>query len=124
MNEQILIIDDDEKFSKMLRFLFMAKSFKVEYVSSGKEALELLEEVKPDLIILDIMMPDMDGFEVCERIKSATLLKSIPIIILSALASSQNRDKAVALGAYDYFEKPFKSADLVSKAIEAMKGDS
>lgn len=120
MDNLVLIVDDDEKLSKMLGFLFMAKGFKVEYARNGSSALDLLERIKPNVIILDIMMPGMDGFEVCERIKEDSSLNEIPVIVLSALPSIQSKKKILALGAYDYFEKPFKSSDLIEKALEAV----
>ncbi len=120
MEKTILIIDDDEKLSKMLGFLFMAKGFKVEYARDGSSALDLLRRIKPNVIILDIMMTGMDGFEVCEKIKDDSSLKEIPVIVLSALPSVKNQEKMLALGAYDYFKKPFKSSDLVEKALEAI----
>ena len=121
MEKIVLIIDDDEKLSKMLAFLFMAKGFKVEFAKSGPEAFAILERIKPSIMILDIMMPDMDGFEVCEKVKGDPILRDIPVIILSALSSDQNREKSISLGAYAYFEKPFKSTELVSKAVEAIE---
>ena len=117
----ILIIDDDEKLSKMLGFLFTAKGFKVEYAKSGGDAFEALNRMRPNVIILDIMMPGMDGFEVCKKFKEKEEIKDIPVIMLSALPSAQNREKSLELGAYSYFEKPFKSMDLVAKAIEALE---
>ena len=121
MEKIVLIVDDDEKLSKMLAFLFMAKGFKVESANSGPAAFEVLERIKPSIVILDIMMPGMDGFEVCEKVKGDPILKDIPVIILSALSSEENREKSVSLGAYAYFEKPFKSAELVSRAVEAIE---
>lgn len=121
MEKIILIIDDDEKLSKMLGFLFTAKEFKVEYAKNGVEAFDILDRVKPGVIILDIMMPGMDGFEICRKFKEMEEIKNIPVIMLSALPSAQNREKSLSLGAYSYFEKPFKSMDLVASAIEALK---
>lgn len=120
MEKSVLIVDDEEKLSKMLGFLFMAKGFKVEYARDGSSALDLLRRIKPNVIILDIMMPGIDGFEVCEKIKDDSSLKEIPVIVLSALPSMQSKEKILALGAYDYFEKPFRSSDLVEKALEAV----
>ena len=121
MEKIVLIIDDDEKLSKMLAFLFMEKEIKDEYGNSGPAAFKVLERVKPSIVILDVMMPEMDGFEVCEKVKDDPILKDIPVIILSALSSEQNREKSISLGAYAYFEKPFKSTELVSKAVEAIE---
>lgn len=121
MTKTILIVDDDEKLSKMLSFLFMAKGFTVDHAKNGNHAFEKLNQNRPDAVILDLMMPGIDGFEVCKKIKGDKKLKDIPVIVLSALPSAENKGKASALGAYAYFEKPFKSSDLVSKTLEAIE---
>ena len=121
MGKTVLIIDDDVKLSKMLGFLFMAKRFAVEHATSGGAAFDILNRTKPDLIILDIMMPGMDGFEVCRKFKEKEAIKDIPVIMLSALPSPQNKEKSIELGAFSYFEKPFKSVDLIACAMEALE---
>jgi len=121
MEKTVLIVDDDDKLSKMLGFLFMAKGFKAEYARNGGDALDKLKGIKPGVIILDIMMPGMDGYEVCRKIKEDPATKDIPIIALSALSETQGKEDMISLGAYYYFEKPFKSSDLVEKAIEALE---
>lgn len=121
MKKTILIVDDDKELIKMLSYLFIAKKFEVEVADSGVTALKLLERVKPDVIFLDLMMPDMDGFQFCEVVKKDNLLKDIPIIVLSAMPADKNRDRVLALGAVDYFEKPFKSMDLVNKSLEIIQ---
>lgn len=116
----ILTVDDDENTRKMLSFLFVAKGFKVISAKDGIDAFEILKLTKPDVIILDIMMPGMGGFELCKRIKADNNLKEIPIIVLTALASSEDRERAFSLGVYDYLEKPFRPHDLVRKITEVL----
>lgn len=121
MNKKVLIVEDDDKMCKMLSFLFTAKGIKVKSVHNGFEAFKSLEEERPDSIILDLMMPEMDGIEFCSKIKEKSSLKEIPVIVLSALSSSVNKEKMISLGAANYLSKPFKSADLMNSVISAMK---
>ena len=116
-----LIVDDDKHLVKLVTFLFMGNGFNVRSADNGVSGLELLEKKIPDVIILDLMMPDMDGYEFLTRIKGDYKFKDIKVIVLSALTESAAKEKVLALGAYDYFEKPFKSTLLVKKAIEAIE---
>jgi DNA-binding response OmpR family regulator len=121
MDETVLIVEDDEKLCKMLSFLFMSKGIKVKIAHNGIEALKSLEEERPDSIILDIMMPKMDGFEFCSKIKKESSLREIPVIALSALPSSLNEGKMLSLGAADYITKPFKAEDVMNRVLSAME---
>ncbi len=118
----ILIVEDDGKLSKMLSFLFAAKGFDAHIATSGKEAFETLKGWVPNIILLDLMMPEMNGFEVCEKLKNDDKLKDIPVIILSALTEEKHKQRVMALGATDYFCKPFTSTTLVNRVIEVLEG--
>lgn len=117
----ILLVDDDGHLTKMLTFLFIANGFKLEASKNGLDALDTLKKITPEAIILDIMMPVMNGFEFLKRIKENITLKGLPVIVLSALPSAHNRERALSLGAYDYIVKPFKSSELINKTIEAIE---
>lgn len=117
----VLIVDDDDKLVKMLQFLFVAKGFKVQSAENGIDALEKLKTNMPDVIILDIMMPEMDGREFLKEIKADALMKEVPVVVLTAIGFDGSKPQLLSLGAYAYFEKPFKSAELVSKTIEAIE---
>lgn len=119
--KKILVIDDDDKIRKMLTFLFLAKGFDVGSAENGLEALKVAEELLPDVIIVDLMMPVMDGFEFCKRVREKALLKGTPLIVLSALTAAEYREKIGPLDVYACIEKPFRSADIVQKAEEAVK---
>lgn len=82
--------------------------------------MELLKHFKPDVIILDLRMPGMNGFEVCEKIKKDDRLKDIPIVCLSALPASQHQEHASSVGACDYIEKPFSTKALIAKIEEVI----
>ncbi len=105
----------------MLALLFERRGFDVEFTDSGSNAMALLEHFKPDVIILDIWMPGMDGFEVCKKIKKDGQLKDIPIIFLSALPTSQHQERALSVGACAYIEKPFSSKELIDKVENVIK---
>ena len=119
-HKKILIIDDDLRLDKMLVLMFEGHGLATEFAASGSHALEILTQFRPDAIILDLMMPGMDGFEVCERIKKDTALKDIPVIVLTALPADVHKERALSLGACAYIEKPFVSAKLLDKIKEVM----
>ena len=108
----------------MLTFLFMANGFKLEIAKNGIDGLEALKRIKPEAVILDNMMPVMNGFEFLGKIKEVASLIDIPVIVLSALPSTDNQEKALSLGAYDYMVKPFKSSELIQKTLEAIEAGS
>ena len=117
----VLLIDDDKKIRKMLSFLFLAQGFTVKEAENGSAALDVLGESNPDVIIVDLMMPVMDGFEFCKRIKEDQRYDSTPLIILSALSASEYKSKIESLDIYGCFEKPFRSSDVLQKAMEAVQ---
>jgi two-component system KDP operon response regulator KdpE len=114
----ILVIDDEAQILRALRTILTAKQFKVSVASRGEEGLALAAAQAPDLIILDLSLPDMDGIEVCERLREWT---QVPIIILSVRESE--RDKVIALdkGADDYLTKPFGIEELLARIRVALR---
>ena len=111
MKKQILVIDDELTMTTLLEF-FLGEKYKVNAVSSGQEALEWLENNLPDLIISDIQMSEMDGFELLETIRLGGFTKHTPVIMLSGKSESKERVKCYQLGAQDYLTKPFNPEEL------------
>jgi sigma-B regulation protein RsbU (phosphoserine phosphatase) len=111
----ILIVDDSPVNLKVLSAILTKAGLQIIEAQDGREALRLASERLPDLVILDIMMPEMDGFEVCQRLKAATLTKEIPVIFLSALGEASNKVRGLELGAEDYITKPFDRAEVVAR---------
>ncbi|MCB1191465.1 MAG: hybrid sensor histidine kinase/response regulator [Leptospiraceae bacterium] len=111
----VLIVDDTPKNIQLLASVLQSKDYQINAAINGKDALNRLDKVIPDLILLDIMMPEMDGFEVCQKIKSSELLKNIPIIFLTAKTETEDIVRGFNLGAADYITKPFNSAELLSR---------
>ena len=113
----VLVVEDKASLTQMLQFLFLSKGLNVQIAFNGKEALEKLGSISPDLILLDIMMPQMDGFEVLERLKGNPDTAGIPVIMLTARKSREDMDKARNLGAVEYITKPFKAVEVVDKVL-------
>ena len=111
-NPCILAVDDEESMLKLLRVNLAVGGFKVVTASNGISALELLEEYKPDLAILDIMMPGLDGFQVLDLIRQRS---TIPVIMLTARGGDINLRDALVLGADDYMTKPFSILELTAR---------
>jgi len=111
----ILIADDNPMNLKVLTDLLNPDNFKISAVTNGRKVLEIVDKVTPDLILLDIMMPEMDGFEACEKLKEGEKTKDIPIIFLTAKIDSDDIVKGFELGAADYVTKPFKPAELMAR---------
>lgn len=113
----VLVAEDKASLTQMLKFLFLSKGLKVEIAYNGSEALEKAVSLLPDLILLDIMMPEMDGFEVLERLRENGATSQIPIIMLTARKSREDMEKAKELGAVEYITKPFKAIEVVDKVL-------
>jgi DNA-binding response OmpR family regulator len=109
----ILVVDDEPEICKLLSSFLKAKKFSVNVAANGRQALEELKKNKPDLIILDVKMPEMGGFELLKRLKSNPLYSTIPVIMLTVQSESRHVDKGVCLGADFYLPKPFSLDNLM-----------
>jgi len=115
--KNILVVDDTESNIDIL-VESLSDDYEVSVAMDGESALEIVAEEPPDLILLDIMMPDMDGYEVCEKLKSDEKTKSIPIIFLSGATDDASKEKGLALGAVNYITKPIDKNIVLSKLKE------
>ncbi|TDT61845.1 response regulator transcription factor [Fonticella tunisiensis] len=113
--EKILIIDDEFHIVELLKYNLESNGYKVFYALSGKEGLEMALEKKPDLILLDIMLPEMDGFDVCKEIKKNESVENTPIIMLTAKGEEFDKILGLELGADDYITKPFSVRELLAR---------
>jgi len=116
-NKTVLVVEDKVSLTQMLQFLFLSKGLDVEIAYDGIEAMEKINTLRPDLVLLDIMMPKMDGFEVLKKLKDSPDTAGIPIIMLTARKSKQDMDRARELGAVEYITKPFKAVEVVDKVL-------
>ena len=116
--KNILIIEDDDFFRELIRKKLLSENINVLEAVDGESGIKLVSEKKPDLIILDLLLPNMDGFEVLSKIKSNTDLSSIPVIILSNLGQQEDIERGLKLGADDYLVKSQFDIDQVTDKIK------
>ena len=122
LNYSILIVDDEKTNLNVLNHT-LHREYVVYMARDGKTAIEIASDYLPDLILLDIIMPDMDGYEVISVLKSSEITKDIPVIFITGLDSSEDLEKGMALGAADYISKPFSATILKDKVSKHIKKD-
>ena len=123
MSKTVLIVDDEEYIVTSLEYVMKSAGYDVVVAYDGEQAIEKVKETAPDLLILDVMMPKLDGFEVCEKIRANPLWESIRIIMLTAKGRDSERDKGISMGADAYMTKPFSTRDILKRVTELL-GDT
>ena len=116
--QRILIVDDDSNIAELISLYLIKECYDTEIVGDGEEALRVFPEFKPNLVLLDLMLPGMDGYQVCQRIRSQS---QIPIIMLSAKGEVFDKVLGLELGADDYMIKPFDSKELVARVKAVLR---
>ena len=119
--KRILIVEDEIQLMEMVKIRLEANDYEVLTAYDGQEALNKAREEEPDLIILDLMLPKIDGYKVCGLLKSDSRYNKIPIIIFTALAQNSDKEIGMEVGADAYIMKPFKSEVLLTKIRELLK---
>jgi two-component system, OmpR family, alkaline phosphatase synthesis response regulator PhoP len=122
MARRILIADDEENIVISLEFLMKREGFEVSIAQDGEQAVEKIRAEKPDLVLLDVMMPKKSGFEVCQEVRADPALRSVRILMLTAKGRETEVAKGLALGADSYVTKPFSTKELV-ELIRGMLAD-
>lgn len=117
-DQKILVVDDEERMARFIRLNLEHDGFQVVEAHRGKEAMDKLRTALPDLILLDIMLPDLDGFEVLKMIRETN---NVPVIMLTAKGEEEDRVKGLELGADDYVTKPFSPRELVSRVKAVLR---
>ena len=115
---RILVVDDEERMVRFIRLNLEHDGFQVSEAFNGKEAIQKIRDVTPDLILLDVMMPDLDGFEVLETVREVS---NVPVIMLTAKGEEDDRVRGLELGADDYVTKPFSPRELVSRVKAVLR---
>lgn len=115
MGKQVLIADDEPNIVTALEFLLRRNGYEVSIARNGEEALKLIEQNRPDLVLLDVMMPLRSGYEVCQVVRGREDLRHIKIVLLTAKGREADANKGLALGADLYITKPFSNRELVAK---------
>ncbi len=118
---KILVVDDTPKNVKLLADRLTAMGYTVLTAGSGLEALALMEVELPDLVLLDIMMPDMSGYEVCRKIRENPATGNLPVVMVTALDASEERIKALEVGADDFLAKPISQPELLARVRSLLR---
>ena len=118
---KVLVIEDDAHIWKIIEYKLKKEKHDLTWASDGLKALEILETLRPDLIISDIMVPYMDGIQILKKVKANDELKGIPVIMLTSKAQEKDIIKGLELGAQDYMAKPFSPAELILRVNKALK---
>jgi two-component system alkaline phosphatase synthesis response regulator PhoP len=120
MAKSILVVEDEPNIVLSLQFLMKKAGFEVRVARDGEEALAAVQERAPDLMLLDVMIPKRDGYDICQTIRANPEWNSIYIIMLTAKGREVDREKGMALGADDYVTKPFSTRDLTEKVRQIL----
>lgn len=120
MSHKILIADDEPNIVVSLEYLLKREGYAVLIARDGEEALEAISREKPDLVLLDVMMPKKTGFEVCQAVRASELLQNTKILMLTAKGRDTDIAKGLALGANAYMTKPFSTRELVQKVADML----
>lgn len=118
---KLLVVDDEEAIQDLLRRRLEALGCEVSVLPGGSRVLQTVRELQPDLVLLDVMMPDLDGFSVCEALKQDPQVRDIPVLLMTARAEVESRIKGLDLGAHDYIPKPFETSELVARVRAALR---
>jgi phosphate regulon transcriptional regulator PhoB len=121
VRQRIVLIEDEKDIVELVRYNFRKEGFEVSAFTSGKEGLEHLRRSPADLVLLDIMLPDLDGFEICKRLRSEDRSKSLPVIFLTAKGEEIDRVLGLEIGADDYVVKPFSPRELVARVKAVLR---
>jgi len=114
MSRRVLIVDDEPNIVTSLEFLMRGDDYDVRVARNGEEALQLAESFRPDIVVLDVMMPQRSGFEVCQKIRENPILRDVKIIMLTAKGREVEKEKGLDLGANAYVTKPFSTKELMN----------
>ena len=121
MAKKVLIVDDEEGIRDALEFFLDREGYETLIASTGEAVKTIISEQIPDLIILDILMPGMNGYELCEQIRDNPITHSIPILMLTGLANTKDELRGYNCGADDYLRKPFNTDELLLKVKKLLK---
>lgn len=119
--KKILFVDDEPGYARAVTYVLQKEGYEVITASNGLQGLIKAQKEEPDLIILDVMLPGIDGFEVCSRLRSDPRTSAIPIIMLSAKGQDADRTTGLTLGALEYLTKPVENAVLLNSITAALK---
>jgi two-component system alkaline phosphatase synthesis response regulator PhoP len=120
-SSRILIVDDNQQNCELLDAYLADEGYQIEMVYDGQQTLDAVARQQPDLILLDIMMPRLSGYEVCHRLKSAEATRRIPILMITALAEMSDIEKGIDAGADDFLTKPINKLELITRVRSLLR---
>ena len=123
MAKKILVVDDEPDMLKIVTFRLKKLGHEILTAVDGQEALDMIKDKRPDLVLLDLLLPIIDGYQVCKQVKNDETLKHIPIIFFTASGASNVAEKAKEMGADDFLVKPFDTEHLLQKVKSFIKED-
>jgi CheY-like chemotaxis protein len=124
MTSKILIVDDTTELLFFLDYIFQRNDFEVVTAANGKDAIRLAKETDPDVLLVDVMMPGIDGLEVCRQLRQDPDLRDVPILLYSAAVGEEIRQKAIDAGANEYLGKTINHEELVTKVRDWLASES
>ena len=123
MAKKIMVVDDEPYIARVIKFKLEQEGYTVISANDGQSGLQKIREEKPDLVLLDVMMPGLSGYEVCQKIKEDAELAGIPVVILTAKGQERDREQGLTMGPSDYITKPF-SPNRLLELVKSMIGDA
>ena len=118
---EVLIVEDEPEIAELIEFHLRREGIRTRIVPSGRKALEMIDRKRPDLVILDLMLPDLDGFQICRRLKSSPETGRIPVVMVTAKSEDADVVTGIELGADDYVMKPFSPKVLVARVKNVIR---
>jgi len=119
---RVLLVEDEPIILRLLQVNLRLEGYDVVACSSGEDAMRRVGEAPPDVVVLDVVLPGIDGFEVCQRLRGSPATADVPVIMVTAQAQDEDRKRGYALGVREYVTKPFEPAELVALVREALAG--
>jgi two-component system cell cycle response regulator len=120
VNQRILVVDDDAMNREVMEAFLSLESYEVLLANSGTQGLALAEQTKPNLIILDVRLPDILGYKVCETLKQKADTKAIPVLMVTGFDAKEDRERAIAAGVDDFLSRPFDGEDLIQRVKQLL----
>ena len=123
MTRSVAIVEDEANIAMALTFMLQREGFATGHIDDGKQAMDALRAAPPDLVLLDVMLPHVSGFEICQQIRLDPAFDQTRVVLMTAAGGGMERRKGLALGADDFVQKPFDLADLIAK-VKVLTGES
>ncbi|MEZ5685263.1 MAG: response regulator [Paracoccaceae bacterium] len=121
--QRVLIVEDEDNIALALDFLMTREGYEHERIASGAEALERIRALRPDLVLLDVMLPEVSGYEICQNVRADAALSAVRILMMTARGSAMERRKGLALGADGFIAKPFELKELREEVHRILDGE-